>query len=129
MQEQLRRQIAELKKEALKNGNSGASKQLSEMEDLMEQQERDIINQELNTKTVERQQEILTRLLEHEKAQRKQGEEEKRESSAGTEKRAVIPQTMIQEMKKKKLELEKLRKPIPEFNSYYKEKIQEFIAD
>ncbi len=129
MQEQLRRQIAELKKEALKNGNSGASKQLSEMEDLMEQQERDIINQELNTKTVERQQEILTRLLEHEKAQRKQGEEEKRESSAGTEKRAVIPHTMIQEMKKKKLELEKLRKPIPEFNSYYKEKIQEFIAD
>ncbi len=129
MQEQLRRQIAELKKEALKNGNSGASKQLSEMEDLMEQQERDIINQELNAKTVERQQEILTRLLEHEKAQRKQGEEEKRESSAGTQKRAAIPQTMIQEMKKKKLELEKLRKPIPEFNSYYKEKIQEFIAD
>ena len=129
MQEQLRRQIAELKKEALKNGNSGASKKLSEMEELMEQQERDIVNQELNSKTVERQQEILTRLLEHEKAQRKQEEEEKRESSEGGESQVAIPKSMIQEMKKKKKELERLRKPVPEFNSYYKEKIQEFIID
>ncbi len=95
----------------------------------MEQQERDIVNQELNSKTVERQQEILTRLLEHEKAQRKQEEEEKRESSEGGESQVAIPKSMIQEMKKKKKELERLRKPVPEFSSYYKEKIQEFIID
>ena len=46
----------------------------------MEQTEKDLVNKIINQQTVNRQQQILTRLLESERAEMKREQDEKRES-------------------------------------------------
>ncbi len=127
MQEALRRQIAELKKNALKEGNVSDAQKLAEAEKMMEQQERDIVNGKLEPKTIQRHKEILTRLLEHEKAQMKQGDDEQRKSNKGDQMPAVIPLEVIERNKKKLQEKEMLRKSPPNLSPYYKNKVEEYL--
>ena len=127
MQEALRRQIAELKKSALKEGNVADAQKLGEAEKMMEQQERDLVNGKLDPKTVQRHKEILTRLLEHEKAQMKQGDEEQRKSNKGEQLPTAIPLEMIERNKKKLQEKELLRRTPPNLSPYYKLKVDEYL--
>ena len=129
MQEALRRQIAELKKAALKEGNAGDAQKLAEAEKMMEQQEKDIVNGKLEPKMVQRNKEILTRLLEHEKAQLKQGDEEQRKSNKGEQLPTSVPMDIIEQNKKKIQEKEALRRTPPNLNPYYKEKVNEYLRD
>ena len=127
MQEALRRQIAELKKNALKEGNVADAQKLAEAEKMMEQQERDIVNGKLEPKTLQRHKDILTRLLEHEKAQMKQGDDEQRKANKGEQMPVVIPLEMIERNKKKLQEKEMLRKTPPNLSPYYKQKVEEYL--
>ena len=65
----------EMKKEGV--GNDG---NISEMMKKMEQTETELVNKMINNETLKRQQEILTRLLESEKAEKERELDEKRES-------------------------------------------------
>lgn len=127
MQEALRRQIAELKKAALKEGNSADAQKLAEAEKMMEQQEKDIVNGKLEPKMVQRNKEILTRLLEHEKAQLKQGDEEQRKSNKGEQMPNAVPLDIIEQNKKKIQEKEALRRTPANLNPYYKDKVDEYL--
>ncbi len=127
MQEALRRQIAEFKKNALKEGNVADAQKLGEAEKMMEQQERDLVNGKIDPKMVQRHKEILTRLLEHEKAQLKQGDEEQRKSNKGEQTPTSIPLEMIERNKKKLQEKELLRRTPPNLSPYYKEKVDEYL--
>lgn len=127
MQEALRRQIAEFKKNALKEGNVVDAQKLGEAEKMMEQQERDLVNGKIDPKMVQRHKEILTRLLEHEKAQLKQGDEEQRKSNKGEQTPTSIPLEMIERNKKKLQEKELLRRTPPNLSPYYKEKVDEYL--
>ena len=125
LQEQLRRQIQELRKEALKNGNTGDAAGLHKLEQLMEEQEKNLVNQTLDEKSLQRQKEIMTRLLEHEKAERKQGQEDNRESQQGKTKELVVPDEIRQQTLKKIQEKEQLQKMPPSLNPYYEEKVKQ----
>ena len=58
----------------------------------MEETEKDIVNKRISDMTLNRQQEILTRLLESEKAEREREKEERRESSEAKDITRTPPQ-------------------------------------
>jgi hypothetical protein len=126
-QEELRRMIQEMKKEALKNGNSGTAQKLQEAENMMEQLERDVVNRNITPQTLERQKQIMTRLLEHEKAQMQQGNEEQRESQNGQDKPVSVPPELLLETRKKLQERENLRRKPASLNEYYQQKVDEYL--
>ncbi len=126
MQEQLRRQVEQLRKE-LGGGDPSTNQLLKETEQLMEQQERDIVNGKIGAQNVDRQKQIMTRLLEHEKADRKQGEEDKRESNKGNGLTAEVPPEIKAEVLKKVSEKEQLRKCLPGLTPYYQNANSEFL--
>lgn len=128
-QEELRRMIQEMKKEALKNGNSGAAQKLQEAENMMEQLERDVVNKNITPQTMERQKQIMTRLLEHEKAQMQQGMEEQRESQNGQDKPVTVPPELLMETRKKLQERENLRRKPASLNEYYQQKVEEYLRE
>jgi hypothetical protein len=127
MQEQLRRDIEKLKKEALKQGNSGMSENLHQVDKLMEQQERDLINGKLTPQLIERNKEILTRLLEHEKAERQQGEEDKRESNNAKVYSSTPPPELKAVTLKKLKEKEMLRRKPAQLNEYYQKTVDDYL--
>jgi signal transduction histidine kinase len=68
--------------ELIKNGNLSpeATQKLNEIKQLLDQNQKDIVNKRINPQTLNRQNDILTRLLEAENAEKQRGTEEKRES-------------------------------------------------
>jgi hypothetical protein len=74
-----------------------------------------------------RQQEILTRLLEHEKAEKKQEEEMKREATKGKELPKPDPK-YLEKFERKNQKNTDLLQSIPlEMQPYYKQKAKEFL--
>ena len=63
-----------------KNGKSGNA-ELKRIADNMEKTETDLVNKRISQETLNRQEEILTRLLEAEKAEREREQDEKRQST------------------------------------------------
>ena len=110
MQEQLRREIQKLKQAAAEAGDPGAAHLLHEAEQLMEQQERDLINGQLGPQLQFRQQEILTRLLEHEKGERKQQQDEQRRGEQSQGQASEIPEEWALPIRKKLEEAEALHR-------------------
>ena len=76
-QQKIRERLQELRDEIGINGEKGKIDRILEK---MEENETDILNNNITNETLLRQEEILSKLLEAEEAQREKGEEEKRES-------------------------------------------------
>ena len=93
----------------------------------MEQTEKEIVNKTISRKTINRQAQILTRMLEYEKAEKKQGEDSKRESSTGEDKINKIEEEFL-EFKKLQNRDEELFKQIPPvFSPFYNEKVTDYF--
>jgi hypothetical protein len=75
----IRQRLEQMRNEMNKEGK-GKGNQLNPLIKELEQQERDLINKNFSPDMIKRQQDILTRLLESEKALKERGFEEKRES-------------------------------------------------
>jgi len=123
-QEAIRRQLMELRDEEGKNGEKG---KLDKILEKMEENETDIINNRITQETIARQEEILTRLLEAEKAEREQDEDDKRKS---TEWNFIPTNTTEQylEYQKKKQQQEELLKTTPiQLTPYYKKKVDTYF--
>ena len=123
-QEEIRRQLMELRDEEGKNGEKG---KLDKILEDMEENETDIINNRITQETIARQQEILTRLLEAEEAEREQDEDDKRKS---TEWNFAPDNTTEQylEYKKQKQQQEELLKTTPvQLKPYYKKKVNTYF--
>lgn len=125
-QSAIRQKLEELKKELNKEGK-GEGNQLDPLLKELEQQEKDLVNKRFSPEMIRRQQDILTRLLESEKALRERGLEEKRESKDG---KNQINSNLIRfdEYNKEKLkQVELLRTIDPVYNKYYKDKASQFF--
>ena len=127
MQEALRRQVEQLRKELGQEGEQGMSNALQEVEKLMEQNEKDLVNGKVTPQSLERQKQIMTRLLEHEKAERKQDQEDRRESSQAPNFVPTVPPELAEEARKKASEREALRRIQPAFKPYYKQSVQKYL--
>lgn len=128
-QEQIRRMMQEYGEEMKQNnpGNGKLAREIDEMSKQMEQTETDLVNRTITGQTMKRQQQIMTRLLEHENADLKQQKEERRQS---TEAKDIYQPSQGDLEKYEKLQeknLELFRTTPPTLSPYYKTKVNEYF--
>ncbi len=125
-QEFIRNELNKLNSEENKDGKNS----LGNLEDIarqMEQTEKDIVNRIISEQTLKRQQDITTRLLESEKAERERDQDEQRKSE---ESKNAYNRNLngFDEYKKLKLkEMELLKTVPPSLNSYYRQKVNDYF--
>lgn len=127
-QEMIRKMMQEYAEE-LKQEGGQATGELDNLMRQMEQTETDIVNKIINQQTINRQNNILTRMLQHEKAQKKQEQEQRRESTEGKDMFDKSNNQFIEFNKLKNRELELFKQIPPIFSPYYKEKVNDFFIN
>ena len=122
----IRQKLEQMRNELNKDGK-GSGNKLNPLIKELEQQEKDLVNKNFNKEMINRQKEILTRLLESEKAIMERGFEEKRESKSGKNV-DYGNQIRFEEYNKQKLrQIELLRAVDPGLNKYYRDKANEYF--
>ncbi|POY37149.1 hypothetical protein C3K47_08820 [Solitalea longa] len=125
-QQAIRNSLQDISKEQNKDGK-GKLGDLDKLSKDMERTETDLYNKQLTQEMLKRQQEIKTRLLEAEKAERERDEDEKREAKQGKEQTADFKAVYDQYQKVKQKELELLKTLPPGVSSFYKSKINAYF--
>ena len=125
-QEALRRQMEQMGQELNKDG-TGAGDAFQKIAEEMEENEEDLINLDLDIETMMRQQEIMTRLLEAENAERERGRKEERESQEAKNAEISNPIEFFEYKRKKEKEVELLKTVPPTLKSYYKNKVNQYF--
>ena len=121
----LRKALERLAKEQQENGQ-GASDDLEKIIDEMNKQEIDLVNKRLDNEMLNRQQEILTRLLEAESAQKERELDDKRKSESGEDIKNELPPSIEEYIKKRKSLLEQYKYTSPQMKPYYKQLVDEY---
>jgi hypothetical protein len=125
-QEAIRKMMQDYQSELKKEGK-GYGGEIDKILKEMEQTEKDLVNKVLNQQTINRQQQILTRLLESERAEMQREKEEKRESKQGTDIVNPTPPAYIEQQWKNKKETELYKTIPPTLNHYYKNKVNSYF--
>ncbi len=123
----IRKEMQRMAQELNKDG-SGAGNELNKLAQEMEQQERDIVNRNINPETIRRQQDIMTRLLEHEKAERERELDQKRTSNQGRETPHQDPARLFELQRSKQREAELLRTMPPGLKPYYQDRVSTYFG-
>jgi hypothetical protein len=122
----IRQRLEQLKQELNKEGK-GLGNQLNPLLKELEAQEKDLLLKRVNPQTIQRQKEILTRLLESENAIMKRGYEEKRESQTAKDLEKGN-QIRFDEYKRSKWnELELIKSIDPSLQLYYKQRSDAYL--
>ncbi len=121
----LRKALREKQKELQERGKG--SKELQDIIDQMDKVEIDLVNKKLSNETLRRQQEILTRLLEHDKAERERGLDEQRKAEAAREKEPKMPPSLEEYLRKREAEIEMYKTVSPALKPYYKQLVEEYF--
>ena len=123
-QEALRRQMQQMMDKIKKEGGSNPGGNIT---DMMEQTEKDIVNRQITQETMKRQQDIITKLLESEKAEREREQDEKRKSNEAKSELLSNPSQFLEYKRLKEKELELLNTVPPSLTPYYKQKVNEYF--
>ena len=126
-QEMIRQQLQEMQEildqENKGNGNNGTKEAIKKMEET----ELDLVNKQITQKTIERQKDILSRLLKAENAMRERELDKERESEKPDQLNKQLPPEFEEYLKDKEKEVE-LLKTIPiKLNQYYKEEVNKYF--
>jgi type III secretory pathway component EscV len=124
-QEAIRKQLQEVGEET-QNQGTGMDKKIKEMMQQMDQTETDLVKN-ISRETLMRQQEILTRLLESEKAIQQREMDEKRESNEGNDNFYNNPSKFFEYHKLKEKETEMIRTVPPKLKPFYKGKVNTYF--
>jgi hypothetical protein len=125
-QEAIRKQLQEIGEE-MQNQGTGMDKGIKQMMQQMEQTETDIVNKRITRETLLRQQDIVTRLLESEKAEQQRELDQQRESKEGQDKNYGNPATFFEFNKLKEKETEMIRVVPPTLKPFYKKKANAYF--
>ena len=112
------------------SGDKNSKNNIDQLIRQMEENEVDIINDNITLESIKRQESIMSRLLEAEKAQREKDEEETRESTEWMDnlsKRLINPFEQYQKEKEKQQEL--LRTIPPSFTPFFKQKVKDYFNE
>ncbi|HQW39594.1 MAG: DUF4175 domain-containing protein [Flavobacteriales bacterium] len=123
----IRKEMQKLAQELNKDG-SGAGNPLNKLAEQMEQNEKDIVNKQITPETMRRQQDIMTRLLEHEKAERERELDQKRTSNEGKVTPAADPARYFDYQRRKAREAELLRTVPPGLKPYYRDRVNSYFG-
>jgi hypothetical protein len=126
-QEAIRNELQKMMGEMMKEGNNGATGQLQEILNKMDKTETDLVNKNLTQETLKRQQEIMTKLLEAEKAERERDEDEKRKSNENKDdfKRNIAEFLQYNRLIERETEI--LKTISPQMKPFYKNLVKEYF--
>ncbi|MFK8036837.1 MAG: hypothetical protein AB8B74_01000 [Crocinitomicaceae bacterium] len=125
-QAQMRESLEKLRQELNKDG-SGAGNGLNKLIDDMKDLENDLLNNGSSVNLLKRQQDIMTRLLESEKAMMERGFSEERESEVGKNEDSGNQIKLNEYNKRKEAEIELLRSVPVGLRVYYKNMINSYF--
>lgn len=126
-QSAIRQYMQEISKQLEKEGKGLSGSGMNKLQELMKETEQDIVKNKVTPETIKRQKEILTRLLEAEKAIREREYDKERKSNEGKD-APKRNQNEIKQYKGLKKEEEELLKTVPPaLNLFYKKKANEYF--
>jgi hypothetical protein len=125
-QQMIRQAMQEINRLENKDGKSGLGN-IDKLVKEMEQTETDLVNKRIKQETLTRQQEILSKLLEADKAEREREEDQKRESREGTNQTPINSIILQEYIKIKQKETDLLKTVPPSLNSFYKIKVGDYF--
>ena len=126
-QEAIRNELRKLAEEMGKEGNGAGKGELEKLAREMEQTETDLVNKRLTRQTLKRQEEILSRLLEHEKAEREREMDNERRSKESKNENFSNPAEFFEYNRRKQKEVELLKTVPPSLSPFYKNKVNEYF--
>ncbi len=100
---------------------------LGNLQKQMEQTELDLVNKNLSRDLQRRQEQILTRLLQAEKALREQEMDTKRESKTAVQYEKQVPRAFEEYLQQKQKEIELIKTIPPKLHPYYKKEVNEYF--
>jgi len=125
-QSRIRKQIQEMSKQMDQNGgkNSGMGELAEEMEEIEEQ----LVNKKLNAQLIERQNRLVTKLLEAEKAKKEQEEDDERKGEAANQYEKINrPAAFEKYLNQKRKELEQIQTIPPSLSPYYQKELDKYF--
>ncbi len=120
----LRRALENLRNEQSEQGKGDPA--IQELIDAMDKVETDLVNKRLDNQLLLRQQEIVTRLLEAEKADKQRDKDEKRKAEAGKDYKKELPPALQEYLKEREAEVEMYKKVSPALRPFYKQLVDEY---
>ena len=129
-QEMIRRMMQEYGQEMKEQsgGNGKLAREIDQMLKQMEQTETDLVNRTITRQTLQRQQQIMTRLLEHEKADMQREREERRESHEGSELYSQPSPAELEKYNKARQQGTDLLQSVPpSLTPYYRDKVNDYF--
>jgi hypothetical protein len=126
-QQEAIRRLMQQAAEELKRSDGRAAGELQHLIDEMEKAERDFVNKVLNDNSLRRQEQILTRLLEAERAELTREQEERRRGTEAKQQKFEIPAEVLEHHRKRSQESELLQRFHPILRPYYQQKTQEYF--
>ena len=121
-QEALKQMMMQMQKEG--GMNPGDMKNTVKM---IEDSQKDIVNRILSEETIKRQQKILEKLLDFEKAEKERDTEQKRQATEAKDEKVRNLSQFIEYNKHKETEVELLKTVPPNFNNFYKNKVSDYF--
>jgi hypothetical protein len=123
----IRKEMQRLAQELNKDG-SGAGNELNKLAEQMERQEKDIVNRNITPETLRRQQDIMTRLLEHERAERERELDQERRSQEGRDQPPPDPARFFERLRSRARETDLLRTLPPGLRPYYRDRVSSYFG-
>jgi hypothetical protein len=127
-QEMLRDKMNELRN-ALKGqpGGQEAGESLDDAIKLMEQNEQDLVNKRINQQLMNRQQDIMTRMLDAENAMEEQDFDDEREANSAKDTQRNLPKAFEDYLREREKELELLKTVPIGLNPFYKKEVNSYF--
>lgn len=123
----LRKALKDLQREKQEQGKADSA--LQGIIDQMDKIETDLVNKRLDGELLKRQQDILTRLLEAEKAERQREYDNKRKSESGKDKKRELPPSLQEYLKKREAEISQYKSVSPELRPYYRSLVDKYYKE
>lgn len=118
-------------RELMNNGQLGneSRKQLMQIDQLLEQNRQLLMNKQVNPVMINRQKEILSRLLEAEKAEMERDQDNKRESNTADDKFYSNPARFFELQEKSNVTIEDFERNSLKLNNFYQKKFKNYVEN
>ena len=125
----IRQQLRQMSESLGGEKNGRAGEQMREMERMMEETEEDILFNQIDAETMRRQQDILTKLLESEKAERERELEEQREAQTNNSDFRIPEEVWERFTKEKEKEVEYYKTLPPNLKPFYRNEVNRYFSN
>lgn len=124
----IREALRQLNQQENKDGKNGLG-DLEKLQEEMNKTETDLVNKQLTHQMMERQQEILTKLLEAEKAMRERELDEERKANTAGEFVRETPPSLEEYLKQRDAEIQLYKTLPPALKPYYKNLVERYFRN